>query len=41
MPGELLSKARLRIGSPSEGTHWNLKFPAATKPRHESRVDTP
>jgi hypothetical protein len=40
MPGELLSKARLRIGSPPEGTHWNLKFPAATKARHESRLDS-
>ena len=29
VPVELLLKARLRIGSPSEGAHGNLKFPAA------------
>lgn len=29
MPVELLLKARLRIGSPSEGTHGNFEFPAA------------
>jgi hypothetical protein len=29
VPIELLLEARLRIGSPREGTHGNLKFPAA------------
>ena len=37
VPVELLLKARLRIDSPPEGTHWNFEFSAAKRADSDCR----